>query len=330
MRSALSTGAMTGKERVELFRDAIARDVAPMRITVDAPDRFAARATQIALGPVRLADFRYSSLRSHRTPTLIRRSDPESYHLALVVDGSMQMALDGSDGHGTTLGRGDWVLFDTSHPFRYETVARADRPTRVSILQLPRHEVPLAQDRLDRLLGQRLPGDTGLGRVLRDYLSGVAAEIGSCTPCDLDHLGGAALDLAAAFLAHHLDGAAPPGRAVRARSLLRRVDAYIDLNLGDSRLNPATVAAAHGVSLRSLYLMFEERGEGVAALIRRRRLERCHAELVAGGPTPGIGAVATRWGFTSAGAFSRAFRARYGVSPREHRETRRPPAGGAP
>ncbi|MGX2995460.1 AraC-like ligand-binding domain-containing protein [Streptomyces sp. JNUCC 64] len=326
MWSVLSTDTMSGDEGVELFREVIARDVAPTRITVDAPERFAARAALAQLGPVRLATFRYPSLRSHRSAALIRHADPEAYHLALVGEGSMRIAFEGDD-PVTTLRTGDWVLFDTSHPFRYQATALSGRPVRVMILQVPRNEVPLAQDRVDRLLGRRLTASTGLGRVLGHFLAGVVAEGDTCAPHELDHLGGTALDLASAFLAGHLDGPAPPRRAVRARDLLRRVDTYIELNLGDPRLTPATVAAEHGLSVRGLYLMFEERGEGVAALIRRRRLERCHAELRDGDPPPGIGAVATRWGFTSAGAFGRAFRARYGVSPRAHRDAGRHDAG---
>lgn len=66
--------------------------------------------------------------------------------------------------------------------------------------------------------------------------------------------------------------------------------------------------------------MFQDRGEGVAATIRRRRLEHCHADLARPEllDRP-IHAIAARWGFGSAAVFSRAFREAYGTSPTERR-----------
>ncbi|MEV4998898.1 helix-turn-helix domain-containing protein [Streptomyces niveus] len=57
-----------------------------------------------------------------------------------------------------------------------------------------------------------------------------------------------------------------------------------------------------------------------SASIRRRRLERCHADLA----NPAlrhrtIGETATRWGFRHPADFSRAFRGVYGASPSEVR-----------
>jgi AraC-like DNA-binding protein len=60
----------------------------------------------------------------------------------------------------------------------------------------------------------------------------------------------------------------------------------------------------------------------VAAWIRERRLERCRRDLLdpvlAERP---VSAVAARWGLTDPAAFSRLFRAAYGVPPLEYRRT---------
>jgi AraC-like DNA-binding protein len=40
---------------------------------------------------------------------------------------------------------------------------------------------------------------------------------------------------------------------------------------------------------------------------------------------PGLAEIAARWGFRSAAHFTRAFRARYGLTPAEHRRAARPP-----
>jgi AraC-like DNA-binding protein len=51
----------------------------------------------------------------------------------------------------------------------------------------------------------------------------------------------------------------------------------------------------------------------VAALIRRRRLERCRIDLTRSDRT--VAAVAARWGFADPAYFSRLFKATYGYNP---------------
>nr|WP_243274742.1 helix-turn-helix domain-containing protein [Streptomyces albus] len=58
----------------------------------------------------------------------------------------------------------------------------------------------------------------------------------------------------------------------------------------------------------------------VAAWIRRQRLEHCRRDLadprLRDRP---IHAIAARWGFPRPGDFTRAFRAAYGIPPRDYR-----------
>ncbi|WP_019883838.1 helix-turn-helix domain-containing protein [Streptomyces purpureus] len=116
--------------------------------------------------------------------------------------------------------------------------------------------------------------------------------------------------------------------------MLARVDAFIDRNLADPELTPAAIAAHHHISLRALHELFRGRERTVAATIRHRRLERCRADLtqprLAHVP---LHAIAMRHGFTSAAAFSRAFRASFAVTAQEVRHERAlrpaPPVGAA-
>ena len=96
---------------------------------------------------------------------------------------------------------------------------------------------------------------------------------------------------------------------------------YIDENLGDRKLSPAVVAAAHGVSLRSLYSAVDQVGMPLAAYIRNRRLARCYEDLMLSAAP--VGEIGSRWGFDSPAHFSRAFRQRYGMPPSAVRHSSR-------
>jgi AraC family transcriptional regulator, positive regulator of tynA and feaB len=90
---------------------------------------------------------------------------------------------------------------------------------------------------------------------------------------------------------------------------------HIEEHLTDPELRPQAIAAAHAVSLRTLYQLFERRGETVSGYVRRRRLARARAELARRGPATTVAEVAHRWGFADQAAFGRAFRRQYGCPP---------------
>ena len=102
------------------------------------------------------------------------------------------------------------------------------------------------------------------------------------------------------------------GRVVRERVLdfLRR-------NLADPRLDAAAVATACHTSRRTVYRMFGD--EGVAARLRRMRIERAQVMLLSEPERP-VASVGFACGFDSESGFHRAFRAAAGMTPGEYRK----------
>ncbi|MDB5442464.1 MAG: transcriptional regulator, AraC family, partial [Phenylobacterium sp.] len=77
-----------------------------------------------------------------------------------------------------------------------------------------------------------------------------------------------------------------------------------------------------GISPRSLQKLFASANQSFSTYVRSRRLERCRLDL----SSPicaslSISEICFRWGFNGSAHFSRAFKERYGVSPREYRKT---------
>ncbi|MFF3214797.1 helix-turn-helix domain-containing protein [Streptomyces sp. NPDC002886] len=162
-----------------------------------------------------------------------------------------------------------------------------------------------------------IPADRGMGAILARYLHSLDVHGEECAPAELEQLRSIARDLTGACLTGGPGAEEEPSEEHRTRALLARIDTFIGHNLGDPELSPSVVAARHGLSLRRLQLLFRERGESVAAAIRRRRLERCHEDLT--DPerlAVPVHTVALRWGFTNASVFSRLFRETYGAGPR--------------
>jgi AraC-like DNA-binding protein len=168
-----------------------------------------------------------------------------------------------------------------------------------------------------------VPGDSGLGGVisnaLRSVLAGADADANTSASIPGMHIGEAVTNLAAALVAE-LAGLTPDENAART-ALMGHIRTFIERNLTDPDLSPATVAAGVNISVRYLYKLFEQDGMTVSEWIRNRRLDNTLRDLADPWLThrtiAGIGA---RWGFRDPTHLSRVFRTREGISPREFRE----------
>ncbi|MGV9313228.1 AraC-like ligand-binding domain-containing protein [Streptomyces sp. NPDC003691] len=315
MWSWVSHDSVARADRPEWFSDMINRTVVPHRMELLDPATFHARSGVLELGRVSVAVHDFGAQRAWRTPELIRRSDPEHYFLGLLTGGGMRVEQDRKE---TSVVAGDAVLFDTSHPYTAGTTSPGG--SRVLLLGIPRTAVDLPPGRLDTRLAHGFAAREGIGAILRRFLGSLQAHAGKCSPGELESLERSTVHLASALLAQQLDTWDALSADTREEVVLRQVRAYIEHHLDDPGLSPETVAARHHISLRSLYTLFRTEEESVAALIRRQRLERCRADLASPRRPQPIHVIAARWGFTSDAAFSRTFKAAYGISPRAYRQ----------
>jgi acetamidase/formamidase/AraC-like DNA-binding protein len=103
--------------------------------------------------------------------------------------------------------------------------------------------------------------------------------------------------------------------------IMNRVCQIIERGLDDPELTPARVAQSEGISERYLQKLFEGVDDNFSHYVRERRLQRAWADLA--NPAEGhhtISEIAYRYGFGDSAHFSRTFRARFGLSPREFRQ----------
>lgn len=95
---------------------------------------------------------------------------------------------------------------------------------------------------------------------------------------------------------------------------------FIVTNLSDPELDTSLVARHCRISVRYLQKIFESTPMNVAQTIRETRLQRCREFLRAPGLRDRtIAEIASSWGFGQPTHFSRAYKTRFGLSPREER-----------
>ncbi|GAA3387073.1 helix-turn-helix domain-containing protein [Streptomyces roseoviridis] len=324
------------EDRFDCWRELTGRTRHCEAISPHAAD-YRAELRHMEMGPVTVWKTSIPPTRFVRNATMARRDDPELYHLTLVLDGDLAVSPDA--GPTATVGPSCLTLIDSSTPYdvrsydagsydarAYETRSAGPERDRVVggvAVDLPKAMLPLSPHRVRHLLGRSLPAREGTGALLADFLVGLERQAAFLQPSDGPRLGTVVRDLMAAWLAHLLEAEAALPPETRQEALLQHIRAFIQRNLHDPELTPGVIAAAHHISLSHLHRVFTRQsgGETVAASIRAQRLDRAHRDLAdpALQTTP-IHAVAARWGMTRASDFTRAFRAAYGLSPKEHRQ----------
>ncbi|AVH55897.1 MULTISPECIES: helix-turn-helix domain-containing protein [Streptomyces] len=317
MITEFRTSVVPAVERFDYWHGMMNDTMVPNRLRSDHAPDFRAQLRLMDLGAVQVSGLRYPPLETYRPAKLIRRSDPESYQLMLNLRGSHRI-LQG--GHDTAGAAGEMVLYDTSRPWHGWAEGAAGSAISGIMVQVPRALLPLPQDGVRSLTAARLSGGTGVGGLLACFLKQLIGHDGSYTPADAVRLTTVLVDLLAAVCAHHLEAERLLPLETQHHTLFLRVRAFIEHHLADPELTPAAVAAAHNVSTRQLYRLFQTRGLTVAGWIRRRRLENCHRDLA--DPRHDhrpVQAVAARWGLTDKAHFSRLFRAAYGMPPGDYR-----------
>jgi AraC-like DNA-binding protein len=250
-----------------------------------------------------------------RGPRMIRLSDPECYRLLISVQGYTGISQDGRDG---VLGPGDMGLCDTSRPCHgWRT---ADGQARLLMVTLPHLLVPVHPDAIRQLTAVRIPGTDGVAALVRKMAGELADGAATCAPPDGARLAGVAADLVGVLLAHTLDASGSVAVDARQRTLMVRIQAFIDQRLADRQLSPGQIAAAHHISVRTLHRLFADHGQTAAGWIRQRRLDRCRRDLA----DPRFAAqyidtIAQRWAFADGACLSRAFKSAYGLTPAQWR-----------
>ncbi|MBT2212607.1 MULTISPECIES: helix-turn-helix domain-containing protein [Actinomadura] len=310
MPTLVSTSDQPAADQADYWRHLITSAFGPFHLQPAGRGPFAARLVARALGQIEASEVRAPAHAVRRSVRQIHHDSRECYKLGLVLRGSCVLR---QNDRQVRVGPGDVVFYDLTRPVEIAFDAH-----HIFTVVIPHRAVPLSADRMAELGGTLLSDQAGTGRMVASLLAALAEDGGAADEPYAHHLGGAIVELVTGAATEWLG--AEPTPSPEAAEMLRAIVDWIETRLHDPGLTPAAIAAAHHISVRQLYRVFQPKGTTVARYIRARRLDHCRRELrdpfLA---TQRIGAIACRWGLPDAAAFSRAFRAAYGVTPSAYR-----------
>ncbi|MBA4102644.1 MAG: AraC family transcriptional regulator, partial [Arthrobacter sp.] len=271
------------------WKHLVAESFVPLAAQTADVDGFRGQMRSRVLDRMSIVEVTATSHEVHRTPALIARAHERYFKLNLQLEGTGLLVQDNRE---AVLRPGDLAIYDTNRPYTLTFEEQA----RMMVVMFPCDALSLPADYVGQLAAVRMAGSTGLSGIVGQFIRQLSENLDVLSGPSGSRLAANALDLVSTMLHAEMDIA--PDRMKPQALLAVSIREYIDANLSDPLLSPATIAAAHFISTRHLHNVFHESGTTVASWIRSQRLEGARRDLrdpLHAGKS--VGAVAAHWGF---------------------------------
>ena len=282
---AFSRGNFSRGEKIGQYVSIVSRCVARVEVRPAKAGRFAYQTSEIRLGPLHISRIQSDPLELNRSVNCIDADNQAQYIIGFNLSGKTNVD---HDHRRAAITAGSLFLLDKAMPY---------------------HATP--------------DTERGIGRLARDHLQFLIREGHQLGSANQTHAIEIWLDLIAlAFKSGDGPGEDDLERNVGGggHMLLSRVKAHLHCALEDPDLTPAKAAETFGLSKRYLHKLFSNSGTTFGAWVREERLMRARSLLV--DPRYAhltVTEIAMRQGFNDIPHFSRQFRARFGMAPRDAR-----------
>jgi AraC family transcriptional regulator, positive regulator of tynA and feaB len=313
----ITTEGVPPGERLEFWRDIVARGALLFRIEPLEDDAWHAEMRVAAIGGLALVKFESAfTARYSRTRAEIARSQAPYYFMQLQLDGRCQLQR-GEEQFSLVVG--DGFVEDPLREFEMTFAAPDNPPRRTLVIGFPKEALTTCIPRPELLHGAVLRRNRPLARLLAGYLLNGFDVADDLTPEAASLFGEHAVELLTQSLRESWAEAPQPSDAWR-EALFVRACRLVKLRHGDPRLAPEPLARELGVSTRLLHRIFAEHGATVMKRIFAERLNR--AENLLSAPEAAhrtVTDIAFSCGFNDSSHFGRVFAAHKSMTPTEWR-----------
>jgi len=315
LMDVLTTDDVPRQQRLEYWTDAICEVF--VHLECDAEQLhggdFFGHILRHRLAHLRLSQVDSAAQRVLRTKRLISRANEDFFLVSVQRQGTGVIM---QDGRQAVLKPGDFALYDSTRPYELHF----DDSFEQMVLMLPGDLLRSHIRNSEMLTATAVSGRQGAGHLLISMIETLKKDIDLLQPASAAAIADGAVNILVAGL-RTLPAAKERSLPNMTRYHIARVKAFVDANLTNPDLGIAHIAQALQLSEAHLHRLFRCEETGLGHYIWSSRLEACRKDL--GDPKLSrlaISAVAFKWGFSDAGHFSRAFRSRFGISPRQYRD----------
>jgi AraC-like DNA-binding protein len=321
MATVLSINELADARRASAWRDAVCETFVRLECTPEKHAPLHGRIEAGALGHLHVARVQSSPQFVERTRRRAAQADEAFVLLSVQLRGRTIVRQGDSE---AVLTPGSIAFYDTTRPYTLTLPNDFDQ----IVLHLPRHNLEARTAHGLNHMAERLPASDPFAQavlalapqLLRIVNTGPSA-LAARTAAAAEELIALALE-SLAENAPRSEDAAAVAHGPSADALVWRTRELIGRQLEDAELNPSRLANQVHVSLRRLQEVFKSHGTTPSDCIWDMRLEFARGLLASPQQAQeSVSTIAYRAGFSELAHFSRRFRQRFGVSPRDYRAT---------
>ncbi|MBR0596907.1 helix-turn-helix domain-containing protein [Sinanaerobacter chloroacetimidivorans] len=273
------------------------------------PAQFYGKIKMRHLGGIRLLCCDCEPCYGKRTSREVNLSDGEYYGLLYIYDGAEVVF---HEGQAVELKKDSFMIWDSTKPIEFKLFSATKKVT----LLVPQDRMRTQLPQVDDYLGKHIDFSRGLHAVAASHIAALGNEVNAIDK----RLGDSAIDLTLELITTCLQTnyTSRPMTKVR-QDLFDDIVKYIQKNLDQHDLGPSSISGTFHISTRYLHLLFAEKGLSVSHLIMDKRLEQCRRQLIhLNAYKDSITKIAFQWGFNDSAHFSKVFKKKYGITPREY------------
>jgi AraC family transcriptional activator of tynA and feaB len=307
-----TTAHIPVRERFAYWHEVVCRNLVDLEYKLVGDRHFDAAFHGTPVNDLHLCRIQASPHWAERSSTGISRCTNGTLVFNFVLSGSL---IAEQDGRVAQLRVGDGTLCDADRPYRLHSEENFD----LACIRIPRQFFSTRIGHLQHLSAYNFSERSELAPMAFAYLSRLvdrAPKLGSSAGSKVSQN---FTELLVAMVAEFAESAQPSLTEYRGLALMR-VKAIVERSVGNPGATPATIAAELKLSQRYINQLLEDEGTSLSRYMWSRRLERC-AEQLRNSALRGrsVSQIAMENGFNDLSHFSKAFRNRFGASPRDYR-----------
>lgn len=307
----LSTEDISPWHRHEWLKEIIGREYAHVDIT---PPRHVPLLNEMDIytwNQLRLSSIRSNAIKLKRLPQEPLQNGQDAYFGVVLLSGEYMLEQAGRE---VFLSPGDMTIYDATRPHRITCPGSFSK----LIVSIPRELMRQKLAGVEHCTAMKIPGSKGIGAVAAEFMRASASQVTGMTQTAFDALSDNALDL---FTLALQEIRPPASQLSRSRSLsLYNIKACVEKHLAHPQLDTVMIAQATGLSARYINELLAGEGTSLMRYVWGRRLEKAHQDICSTCLTGlAVSEIAMKWGFNDLSHFSRAFKLKFGASPRAFR-----------
>lgn len=312
MIELLTTKGLPSAGRAAAWGEIYATRMSHVEFVPENKEQFDAELKFSEFGPVKLARLSVDQCSVERTKSHIVHDSNRMYNFLLQAEGASTFHHCGKESH---LSAGDFVLCDTGLPHYFQTEGKS-----VTVMvRIPGQTLRTYLPTPGQFCGQRLGSATGMTGAVAAMVQELTNGDRELGPIYEDRVSRYLLEMISMSYTMGMDDAQNASAVAWQRH--KDVIQYIEDNLRDPELSPATISEGLRLSPRYLRTIFAPAGEKMSAYILRRRLEECARQMSNHAwNAHTLTEIAFSWGFNSAAHFTRTFNEKFGMAPRVYRK----------